>query len=83
MMMSNRSIFTSFFSPATITFISSIEDQLNIKPIYKVFKGWKSSTKGINNFDQLPSNAKIYIKNGMYYMQIPNEPMDVIVRRIR
>lgn len=50
-------------------FPSSIEDQLNIKPIYKVFKGWKSSTKGINNFDQLPSNAKIYIKELEKFLQ--------------
>ena len=25
------------------------EDQLNIKPIYKTFPGWKSSTRGIRN----------------------------------
>jgi len=50
-------------------FPSSIEDQLNVKPIYKVFEGWKSSTKGINNFDQLPSNAKIYIKELEKFLQ--------------
>ena len=39
------------------------EDQVNsIKPIYKTLMGWKSSTKGINKFDKLPSNAKKYIK---------------------
>ena len=40
---------------------SSVEDQLKVKPIYKTFKGWKSSTKGIKNIDQLPENAKKYI----------------------
>ena len=41
---------------------TSAEEQLKVKPIYKSFKGWKSSTSGIKNFDQLPENAKIYIK---------------------
>ena len=40
---------------------SSVEDQLKVKPIYKTFKGWKSSTKGIKNIDELPENAKKYI----------------------
>ena len=35
--------------------------QKNIKPIYKTFPGWKSSTKGIKNIDSLPENAKKYI----------------------
>jgi len=38
------------------------EDQLKAKPVYKTFKGWKSSTKGIKEFDKLPKNAKVYIK---------------------
>ena len=37
------------------------EDQLQVKPIYKVFEGWKSSTKGIKNIENLPENAKKYI----------------------
>ena len=41
---------------------AAVEDQLKIKPIYKTFKGWKSSTNGIKKIDQLPENAKIYIK---------------------
>ena len=32
------------------------------KPIYKCFKGWKSSTVGIKKFEELPENAKNYIK---------------------
>ena len=40
---------------------SASEDQLKVKPIYKVFEGWKSSTKGIKNIDDLPKNAKKYI----------------------
>ena len=40
---------------------SAVEDQIKVKPIYKTFDGWKSSTKGIKNIDQLPDNAKKYI----------------------
>ena len=43
-------------------FPAAVDDQLKVKPIYKSFKGWKSSTKGIKNFEKLPKNAKIYIK---------------------
>ncbi len=41
---------------------SSLEDQLKVKPIYKTYKGWMSSTSGIKEFEKLPENAKIYIK---------------------
>ena len=34
---------------------------LKIKPIYKIFPGWKTSTKGIRNIEDLPDNAKKYI----------------------
>ena len=40
---------------------ASVEDQLKIEPIYKTFPGWKSSTSGIKNIDELPDNAKNYI----------------------
>ena len=40
---------------------AAIDDQKKIKPIYKNFLGWKTSTKGIKNFDMLPDNAKNYI----------------------
>ena len=40
---------------------ASVDDQFMAKPIYKSFKGWKSSTVGIKKFEDLPENAKIYI----------------------
>ena len=43
-------------------FPAAVEDQLNVKPVYKTFKGWKSKTQGIKKFDDLPNNAKIYVK---------------------
>ncbi len=41
---------------------ASYEEQLKVKPIYQVFKGWLSPTKGIRNFKELPSDAQKYIK---------------------
>ena len=29
---------------------AAVEDQLKIKPIYKTFDGWKSSTNGIKKY---------------------------------
>ena len=42
---------------------AAVEDQLKVKPIYKIFKGWKTSTKGIKSFQDLPKNAQDYIKS--------------------
>ncbi len=41
---------------------AAVEDQLKVKPIYQSFKGWKAKTRGIKKFDDLPTNAKNYIK---------------------
>jgi len=41
---------------------AAVEDQIKVKPIYKTFIGWKSSTQGIKKFDDLPDYAKVYIK---------------------
>ena len=40
---------------------AAVEDQVKIKPIYRIFDGWKSSTNGIKNITDLPENAKKYI----------------------
>ena len=37
------------------------EDQFKLKPIYKSFPGWKVSTCGIRNIEELPEKAKNYI----------------------
>lgn len=34
----------------------------NCEPVYDEFEGWKESTAGVRDFDKLPKNAKIYIK---------------------
>ena len=40
---------------------AAAEDQFKIKPVYKSFPGWKSSTQGIRNIQDLPEKAKNYI----------------------
>ncbi|MDC1096730.1 adenylosuccinate synthase [Pelagibacteraceae bacterium] len=40
---------------------ASVEDQLKVKPIYRTFKGWKSSTQGTKHLKDLPKNAITYI----------------------
>ena len=40
---------------------AAVEDQLKIKPIYKTFDGWKTSTNGVKNINHLPENAKKYL----------------------
>ena len=48
---------------------AAVDDQIVVKPIFKTFKGWKSSTKGIKKFSDLPSNAKIYISELEKFIQ--------------
>ena len=43
-------------------FPAAVQDQLNVKPVYKIFEGWKSKTQGIKKFEDLPSNAKLLAK---------------------
>ncbi len=40
---------------------ASVEDQLKIKPVYKTFPGWRKSTNGTKNIDELPEEAKNYV----------------------
>jgi adenylosuccinate synthase len=42
-------------------FPAAVEDQLNVKAIYKTFPGWKTSTKGTRDMKDLPEQARIYI----------------------
>ena len=41
---------------------AAVDDQLKVKPIYKTFPGWKTSTKGTRKISDLPENAKKYIE---------------------
>ncbi len=41
---------------------AAVEDQLKVKPVYKTLPGWKTSTKGVKKMEDLPENARRYIK---------------------
>ena len=43
-------------------FPSSLQDQIQVKPVYKKFDGWLANTSGIKKWNDLPQNAKKYIK---------------------
>lgn len=46
-----------------------------VEPIYETMQGWQTSTVGITEFDELPNNAKAYIKR---IEQIIECPIDII-----
>jgi adenylosuccinate synthase len=33
-----------------------------VKPVYKIMPGWQKSTKGVKHYDELPKEAKTYVK---------------------
>jgi adenylosuccinate synthase len=33
-----------------------------VKPVYKIMKGWMKTTKGTKKYEDLPANAKIYLR---------------------
>ena len=41
---------------------TSSAQQAKIKPVYETMKGWEGSTVGIQNLEDLPPEAKLYIK---------------------
>ena len=41
---------------------SSSVQQAKVKPIYEIMKGWKGSIAGIQNIEDLPYEAKLYIR---------------------
>lgn len=52
-------------------FPSSVLDQQNIKPIYKIFKGWNCNLSEIKTTEKLPAEAKTYIQFIEAYLNIP------------
>lgn len=41
------------------------------EPIFKTFKGWKTTLKDCRKFDELPSHAKAYIRFIEKYLKVP------------
>ncbi len=45
------------------------------KPVYETLPGWQQSTAGITNIDQLPDNARAYLKR---VEEVTGAPVDII-----
>ncbi len=43
----------------------------NCKPVYKTFKGWKTSTQGVTQFNDLPALAREYLNFISEFIHVP------------
>ena len=75
-----RSIIINGFTGICLTKLDVLDTFEKIKvcvdyngnePVYKEYDGWKKSIVGINNYDDLPDNAKKYIKDIESFLDIP------------
>lgn len=49
----------------------SLSSLTSITPIYETHPGWKSSTKGVRLYDDLPSQAKSYLRRVEELLEVP------------
>jgi adenylosuccinate synthase len=59
----------------TSSSLMNVDDFNNLKPIYDELPGWSESTIGAKSIDELPENARAYIK---YIEHIVEVPVDII-----
>jgi adenylosuccinate synthase len=52
-------------------FTTNLEILENCKPVYEELAGWKENLDNINKFEQLPENAKKYIKRIEELLDVP------------
>lgn len=52
-------------------FPSTIEELSNLEPIYKEFPGWQKDISKVKNFEDLPKQAKDYLKFIETYLNVP------------
>lgn len=57
------------------TLPSGAEAIADCKPVYEEIPGWEGSTIGVKEFDQLPANAKDYLKR---IEEITETPVDIV-----
>jgi adenylosuccinate synthase len=53
------------------------EELFSVEPIYEVFKGWKTPTKNIRKYQNLPENAKKYLERIQDLCQVPIQIVSV------
>lgn len=51
------------------------EDYENVEPVYEVLPGWKESTLGVKKLEELPENARAYIKR---LEELVETPVDIV-----
>ncbi len=56
---------------ATPYFPSRVASLERAEPVYETLPGWKSKTSGITKFDELPANAKAYLKRLAELVGVP------------
>jgi adenylosuccinate synthase len=56
-------------------FPSQIEDLRKVVPIYEILPGWKEEITGITKYDDLPVNAKLYIKR---ISELIGKPVEIV-----
>lgn len=59
----------------TSSSLMDIENYKSLEPIYEELPGWKESTVGAKSLDDLPQNAKDYIR---YLEEVVEVPVDII-----
>jgi adenylosuccinate synthase len=65
------------------TFPATLDELKLAIPIYEVHTGWKSSTENITHYNELPTNAKKYIKRIENLLNIPISIISVGPQRDR
>jgi adenylosuccinate synthase len=53
------------------SFPASLEDLKNATPVYETHPGWKSSTRDVHVYNDLPANAKHYLKRIENLLNVP------------
>lgn len=53
------------------TFPATVEELAAVEPIYEVHPGWKKSTREVAVYDDLPSQAKAYIRRIEEFCEVP------------
>jgi adenylosuccinate synthase len=59
----------------TSSSLMAVDDFNNLEPVYEELPGWKESTVGARNFDDLPDNARSYIR---FIEEAVEVPVDII-----
>ncbi len=55
----------------TKNYPTQVQTHKDYEPVYETFKGWKTNISYCRNYDELPQNAKIYLKRIEDLLEIP------------